>query len=191
MAPIANTPAVLTQAELTLRAATPDDIEAIAILWHSGWLDGHLGHVPESIRPYRRLVDFRRRVPARVHETTVATVASCVVGFVTVHDDEVEQIYVAENARGGGTATALLRHAEQVIAGRFDVGWLAVVAGNTRARRFYARNGWCDAGAVDYAAEITSGTLLVPCRRYEKCLGDGQGIGKGMADSNPTPRMER
>ncbi len=164
------TPHHAPPSELTLRAATPDDVEAIATLWHSGWLDAHLGHVPESIRPHRRLVDFRERAPARVHATTVATLASCVVGFVTVHDDELEQIYVAESARGGGTAKALLRHAEQVIAARFDVGWLAVVAGNTRARRFYARHGWCDTGAFDYAAEITGGTMLVPCRRYEKKL---------------------
>jgi hypothetical protein len=26
----------------SLRAATPDDIEAIATVWHRGWRDGHL-----------------------------------------------------------------------------------------------------------------------------------------------------
>jgi GNAT superfamily N-acetyltransferase len=165
---------ITSPSELTLRAATPDDIEAIAVLWHSGWIDAHLGHVPESIRRHRRLIDFRERVPPRVHQTTVAIMASRVVGFVTVHDDEVEQIYVAEHARGRGTATALLRHAEQVIAVRFDVAWLAVVAGNTRARRFYERNGWRDAGAFDHAAEITNGTMLVPCRRYEKSMARGE-----------------
>jgi ribosomal protein S18 acetylase RimI-like enzyme len=86
-------------------------------------------------------VDFRERVPPRIPDTTVATIASGVVGFVTVQDDEVEQIYVAESARGGGIANLLLRHAEQRIAVRFDTAWLAVVAGNTRARRFYERNG--------------------------------------------------
>jgi ribosomal protein S18 acetylase RimI-like enzyme len=167
-------PTDFTDSGLTLRAATPDDVEAIATLWHRGWLDAHLGHVPESIRQHRRLVDFRKRVPPRVHQTTVATIASSIVGFVTVHDDEVEQIYVAENARGGGVANALLRHAEQVIAVRFEAGWLAVVPGNTRARRFYERNGWCDAGTIDYAAETTGGTMLVRCRRYEKHMTRGQ-----------------
>jgi len=154
--------------DTALRPAGPEDIEAIAAVWHRGWLDAHLGHVPEPIRRHRRLVDFRERVPARLHQTTVATIASCIVGFVMVHDDEVEQIYVAESARGGTTANALLRHAEAEIAARFDVAWLAVVGGNERARRFYARNGWCDAGAFDYAAEIRNGTMLVPCQRYEK-----------------------
>jgi hypothetical protein len=75
--------------------------------------------------------------------------------------------YVDEAARGGA-AVALLDHGEQVIAARFDVAWLAVVAENTRARRFYARQGWSDSGAFDYAAQIGGGTVPVPARRYEK-----------------------
>jgi GNAT superfamily N-acetyltransferase len=152
----------------TLRPATSDDVEAVAIVWHQGWRDGHLGHVPDALLPHRGLVHFRERVPPRIPITTVATIASTVVGFVTVHEDEAEQVYVAEHARGGGTANALLRHAEQVIAERFETAWLAVVAGNSRARRFYERNGWRDAGGFDYGAEIRGGEVLVPCRRYEK-----------------------
>jgi ribosomal protein S18 acetylase RimI-like enzyme len=93
---------------------------------------------------------------------------------VTVHDDEVEQIYVAREARGGGAAQALLRHAEQVIAARFEAAWLALIAGNARARRFYERNGWCDTVGFNYAAEITNGTMWVPCRRYGKHLTRGE-----------------
>ena len=160
----------------TLRPATADDADAIAAVWHLGWCDGHLGHVPDSLLPHRRLVHFRERVPPRIPQTTVATVASSVVAFVTVKDDEVEQIYVDSSARGGEVANALLRHAEQVIAARFDRAWLAVVAGNARARRFYEKSGWRDGEAFDYAAEIPGGTIPVPCRRYEKRLGrDPQG----------------
>jgi GNAT superfamily N-acetyltransferase len=97
-----------------------------------------------------------------------------VVGFVTVRDDEVEEVFVAAGARGNGTADALLRHAEQVIAARHEVAWLAVVDGNARARRFYERNGWRDVGGFDYAAEIAGGRLPVPSRRYEKRLTRGQ-----------------
>ena len=63
----------------------------------------------------------------------MATIDNRVIGFVTVHNDEVEQMYVAAEARGGGTATALLQHAEEVIVEKFDLAWLAVVAGNARA----------------------------------------------------------
>jgi len=153
---------------LALRAATLDDVDAIATVWHRGWIDGHLGHVPEAIQEHRRLEHFRERVPPRLAQTTVATIESHVVGFVTVHDDEIEQIYLAEAARGSGVAGALLEHGEKVIAARFDVAWLAVATGNARARRFYDRQGWRDAAGIDYAAEITNGTMIVPCRRYEK-----------------------
>ena len=152
----------------TLRPAAPADSEAIAELWHSGWRDGHIGHVPEAILPHRQPEDFRRRVPPRIPDTTVATIAGQIVGFVTVIEDEVEQVYVAAAARGTGVADALLRHGEQVVARRFDVAWLSVVAGNARARRFYERSGWHDAGPIEYHAEIAGGSIPVTCRRYEK-----------------------
>ena len=151
-----------------LRPAREDDVETIATLWHSGWRDGHVGHVPDALLPHRGLDDFRRRVPPRIPETTVATIDGQVVGFVTVREDEVEQVYVSAAARGTGVAATLMRHAEQVIARRFDVAWLSVAVGNARARRFYERSGWSDAAALDYRAEIEGGTLPVPCRRYEK-----------------------
>ena len=142
----------LEHSPLTLRKASTEDVEAIATVWHRGWRDGHLGHVPEALHPHRRLIDFLRRVPPRLATTTVATVDSQVVGFVTVHDDEIEQLYVAEAVRGTGVAAALLRRGEQVIGSRYARAWLAVAVGNARARRFYARQGWSDAGDLEYAA---------------------------------------
>jgi ribosomal protein S18 acetylase RimI-like enzyme len=155
-------------AGLALRRAVPEDGEAIAAVWHAGWADGHLGHVPEALAAHRSLDDFRRRVPKRLPETTVAVAGGRVVGFVMLHGDEVEQVYVAREARGGGAADALLAHAEREVARRAPVAWLAVAAGNARARRFYERNGWTDAGSLDYAAEVEGGTMVVPCRRYVK-----------------------
>jgi len=151
-----------------LRAATPDDIDAITTVWHSGWPDGHLGHVPEALLLHRRRADFSSRVPALLDRTTVATIGRDVAGFVMVRDDELEQIYVAETARGSGVAAALLRHAESAIGERFDLAWLAVVAGNTRARRFYARNGWRDAGLFEHEAPIEGGFIPLAAHRYEK-----------------------
>jgi GNAT superfamily N-acetyltransferase len=98
----------------------------------------------------------------------VAAVGSHIVGFVTVHGDELEQMYVDAATRGKGVAGALLAHGETEIAERHETAWLAVVAGNARARRFYEREGWHDAGAIDYEAEVEGGTITVPCRRYEK-----------------------
>jgi ribosomal protein S18 acetylase RimI-like enzyme len=160
---------------LELRPARHEDVEAIARVWHDGWRDGHLGHVPAALAAHRRIEEFRRRVPPRLDATTVASVDGRLVGFVTLHDDEVEQVYVDASARGSGVAPALLRHAERAIAARFDRAWLAVATGNARARRFYARQGWTDAGDLDYPAEIGGGTLPVPCRRYEKDVRGAEG----------------
>jgi len=154
----------------SLRPATSEDAEDIATIWHRGWIDGHLGHVPEALIAHRRASDFRGRVPPRLPATTVATLDSRVVGFVTVHDDEIEQLYVAESARGSGVAAALLRRGEKVISAHYPLAWLAVAVGNARARRFYVRQGWIDAAHLDYAAETRSGPISVPCRRYEKRL---------------------
>jgi GNAT superfamily N-acetyltransferase len=153
-----------------LRAAIPDDFHSITTIWHQGWSDAHLGQVPQGLHEHRRFEDFWARVSERARDTTVEIIDDQVVGFVMVHDDEVEQMYVAAPARGTGTATALLEHAENTIAARFALAWLAVVAGNARARRFYARNGWYDAGGFDYEAWVEGGTFTVPCHRYEKRL---------------------
>ena len=157
----------------TLRGATPSDLDAVAQVWHAGWRDGHLGHVPSALLPHRTLQHFRERVPPRLQATTVATIGSAVVGFVVVQDDEIEQVYVAEGRRGSGVAEALLARAERIVAERHHRAWLAVVAGNARARRFYQRNGWRDTGAIDYPAETAGGPLAVPCRRYEKRVASG------------------
>lgn len=155
----------------SLRPATAADVDRIAAIWHAGWRDGHLGHVPDALVRQRRAEDFRRLVPDRLDLTTVAVTEAGVVGFVTVHDAEVEQIYVDASARGTGLAAALLTHGEQVIAARADRAWLAVVDGNRRARRFYERQGWSNAGPFAYAAPSpTGGRLSVPALRYEKPL---------------------
>jgi GNAT superfamily N-acetyltransferase len=153
-----------------LRPAEAGDAEAIAVLWHSGWRDAHLDQVPAALLQHRSLEDFRLRVPERLPTTVVATLDSQIVGFVTVHDDEIEQLYVAPSVRGGTVAAALLARGEQMIASGFERAWLAVVAGNTRARRFYAKQGWREGAAFDYGAQIAGGTIQVPCLRYEKRL---------------------
>jgi GNAT superfamily N-acetyltransferase len=88
-----------------------------------------------------------------------------------VVDDEVEQVYVAQAHRGTAVAAALLAEAERLVAaGGHERAWLAVVAGNTRARRFYERNGWADEGPFEHSAEGPAGPIRVPAHRYVKRL---------------------
>jgi GNAT superfamily N-acetyltransferase len=155
-------------ADITLRAATLADVDSIAAVWHAAWRDGHLGHVPDALVPERTLAEFRRRVPQRIPTSIVAEDAEGVVAFVTVEHDELEQLMVAGRARGTDTAARLLSVGEALIAEHHPTAWLSVVAGNARARRFYAREGWHDAGPIDYYAETSQGPMLVPSHRYEK-----------------------
>ncbi|HEX8868751.1 MAG TPA: GNAT family N-acetyltransferase [Lentzea sp.] len=149
-----------------LRRATPEDAPAVARIWYPGWCDAHLGNVPQQLVDARPPESFEPRAVEHVQHTTVATVNGEVAGFVMVIGDEVEQVYVSAEHRGSGVASALLAAAEQaVVANGHTVAWLAVVAGNTRARRFYEREGWTDEGLFTHQAP---GSIPVPAHRYTK-----------------------
>lgn len=157
---------------VTLRPARPDDAEAVATIWREGWRDGHLGHVPDALVVARTPESFGERAAARVSDTVVAIAGHDVAGFVMVVGDEVEQVYVSGRHRGTGVASALLGEAERLVAANgHERAWLAVVAGNTRARRFYERCGWTDDGIFDYPAATAAGPVPVPCHRYGKRVG--------------------
>jgi len=144
---------------------------AVADIWHRAWHVGHAGHVPDDLTAVRTLDAFHARAPARVADTMVAEVDGHVVGFTMVVGDEVEQVFVDPESHGTGVAARLLAAAEQqVAAAGHDMAWLAVVVGNTRARAFYEKHGWRDAGDLPY--EVTAGgtTYVSPCRRYEKAV---------------------
>ena len=154
---------------MLIRRADRDDAAAVAEIWHLGWRDGHLGFVPEELLEVRTAESFRERASARIDEVTVAVVNDAVAGLVIVGGDEVEQVYVSTSHRGTGVADALLAEAErQVRANDHATAWLAVVAGNARARRFYERQGWRDEGPFLYAAETERGPIDVPAHRYTK-----------------------
>jgi GNAT superfamily N-acetyltransferase len=158
-------------ATVTLRRATGDDADAVSEIWHLGWQDGHLGIVPAELVEARTEASFRARASQRVADTTVATVDGAVAGFIMVVGDEVEQVYVAGSHRGTGVSAALIAEAErQVHANGHGKAWLAVAAGNARARAFYGRAGWRAEGPFDYPAAADGGPIAVPCHRYTKLL---------------------
>ena len=154
----------------SIRPADAADMAAVADLWHEGWHDGHAGHVPDGLTAARTLAAFHDRTPARVADTAVAVGDDgSLEGFVMVVGDEVEQVFVARAARGSGLAPELLAEAERrVAAGGHSWAWLAVVAGNARARRFYERHGWVDHGDLPYEVAAGGRTFVSPCRRYVK-----------------------
>lgn len=152
-----------------LRPATNADALAIAAIWSRGWRDGHEGHVPDRLLEARTYESFKSRAAGRVNDAVVAVVDGNVAGFVMVMEDEVEQVYVAQEHRGTGVASMLLAEAERIVAANgHERAWLAVVAGNARARRFYERHGWIDEGLIRYPAATASGAILVDAHRYAK-----------------------
>jgi GNAT superfamily N-acetyltransferase len=154
-----------------LRPATAEDVSSIASIWYRGWQDGHIGHVPEELTTARTERSFWNRAAQRLLDTTVAEIEGAVAGFVMVVDDEVEQVYVDTEQRGSGVANVLLTEAERRVRhGGHETAWLAVVAGNERARRFYAKRGWVDEGPFDYQAEGPDGPITVPSHRYVKVV---------------------
>ncbi|MGH3392194.1 MAG: GNAT family N-acetyltransferase [Actinomadura sp.] len=156
-------------AAVTVRPASPDDSAAVAGIWQHAWRDGHLGHVPDELLAARTPESFSSRAAHHVKDTAVAVVDTVVAGFVMVIDDEVEQVYVAAHHRGSGMAAALLAAAERLVRENgHERAWLAVVAGNERARRFYERHGWIDEGLFDHQAPGPTGPIPVPAHRYVK-----------------------
>jgi ribosomal protein S18 acetylase RimI-like enzyme len=154
---------------VALRPARPDDIPAVAEIWRVGWRDGHLGNVPDELVAARTAASFDIRAAERIPDTVVAVVGGAVAGFVMVVDDEVEQVYVGSDHRGSGVAASLLEEAERLVReGGHERAWLAVVAGNARARRFYERQGWTDHGPFDHYAVGPDGPIHVPAHRYMK-----------------------
>lgn len=159
-----------------VRAAAAEDVEAVGRIWQEGWADGHLGHVPEDLARARAAESYTERARDRLAHTWVAETDGRVAGFVVVVDDEVEQLYVGRGCRGTGVAAALLARAEDLIrAEGSGFAWLAVAEGNSRAQRFYARQGWTDDGAFGYRAETAHGEVVVPCRRYVRARGPQRG----------------
>lgn len=134
----------------------------------------------------QRLVDaripasFLERTRRHLDRTTLATPTAPdgdddrLAGFSIVVDDEVEQLYVATDHRGVECAALLLRAAESRIADSGTrIAWLAVVAGNTRARHFFAKLGWEDRGSFADSASSEDGVgdrIPVQVHRYEKVV---------------------
>jgi putative acetyltransferase len=146
-----------------IRPAAYADTATLVRVWHDAWHDAHDGHVPPGLVAARTRATFEERVDALLPRALVAEVDGRVAGFVTVEGDELELLFVDAEFRGTGVAVALVAAAEA-----HGATWLSVVAGNARARRFYERQGYADAGPDRETVTVAGSAYLVEGRRYVK-----------------------
>jgi GNAT superfamily N-acetyltransferase len=156
---------------VTLRAATPDDALCIGVLATQVFLDTY---ATEGIRPAiarEALATMAPEVFAPLladpaNRFILAERLAHLIGFVQWKLDEphamvtarrpaeLQRLYVQERFSSTGVGTRLLRAAEADAAkGGADLMWLTAWSGNARARAYYPRRGYVDAGTTSYSFE--------------------------------------
>jgi len=135
---------------MELRPAVSADALAVARIHVRAWQAGYRGLLPavylDGLRAEERAARyaFDRLDGPR---TTVAVIDGAIAGFATTNGDELSALHVDPDAwrRGIGSALIARARADLAAAGFFEAHlWLLV--GNTRAQRFYERDGWTSDG---------------------------------------------
>ncbi|MGI3184234.1 GNAT family N-acetyltransferase [Nioella aestuarii] len=151
-----------------LRPARSEDIPALAALWHAGWHEAHAAYTPPALTALRTEEDFARRLVALLPDTVVASDGSA-LGFCSIRDDEIYQLYVAPEARSNGLAGRLLADGEARLAARgVGLARLDVGVENDRAARFYARQGWEETGSGEAPVDSSAGPFRLRLRFFVK-----------------------
>ena len=128
---------------VTLRPYSSADEDAAIELWRRTWQQ-HYPHIDFA----KRVAWWRERWRKELVPTaaiSVAELGGCVAGFVTVdpRTGYLDQIVVAPEAWGSDIASLLMAEARRISPRGLD---LKVNADNTRAIRFYEKQGLVDVG---------------------------------------------
>jgi GNAT superfamily N-acetyltransferase len=157
---------------LVVRPAQPVELAALAQLWWQGWRDAHLLIVPEALAQLRTLNNYTTRMAAALHQVRVLGPVGAPIGLYLIKGDELNQLYLAVEARGTGAAAVLMADAEAHLADAgVQTAWLACAIGNDRAARFYEKSGWVRVRAETIPTETSAGPFPLEVWRYEKTLG--------------------
>ena len=127
--------------KILVRPAREEEFDRIAQIWAEGWLsplDGRDVAPPDDL-----FETLRARIPRELAagwELSVAVKDERIVGMMAlfVADQHLNQIFVAEASRSEGVGKQLLDHAKTRMPERF---WLRTHSLNTKAQRFYKREG--------------------------------------------------
>lgn len=153
-----------------VRDAVTSDVEPLAQLWHAGWQDAHAELLP-ALAPLRTLASLRDRLIAAGSAVRLVEREGRAAGLAWLIDDEVNQFYVAAEARGTGAAQVLMHDVlAQLRARAVSLAWLSCAIGNHRAARFYEKMGWRRARVTTCELSTTAGPFLLDEWRYEHDL---------------------
>jgi GNAT superfamily N-acetyltransferase len=154
---------------MSARPLAAAEIDHLAQLWHDGWQDAHARVAPEGLTRARTLATFKERLAKALPDSYVIGPFGAPTGFFMLKGDELNQFYVAREARGAGIAAALIADAEAELARRgVTTAWLACAVGNDRAARFYEKSGWRNARTTVNRLDTQDGVFTIDVWRYEK-----------------------
>lgn len=161
----------LTDKTHSIRQAEPSDFDPLTALWHSGWIEAHAAHVPPELTARRTEASFRRRLERFGTDLRVAGPVGQPLGFCAIREGQLDQLFVAPEARGLGLARTLLADGEaRLVAKGIRRPSLLCVIENLRARRFYEREGWIDLGVQEEVLQTEEGPFPMRLIRFEKTL---------------------
>ncbi|MBK7974236.1 MAG: GNAT family N-acetyltransferase [Deltaproteobacteria bacterium] len=139
--------------DLVIRPAAPADRAGFLDAALRSWLDAYAELLPrEQVESAPAMLE--RAFEKRAGELRVAIVDGGIVGFYSLGPvDDPEQrnylwhVYVDPRAQRRGVGRALTEAALAELAARGETrAWLDVLAGNAKARAFYAALGWSEIG---------------------------------------------
>jgi GNAT superfamily N-acetyltransferase len=160
----------------TIREARLDDAEGFVLAYEAAWdasAGAIVGKTLEELMPFEARVEQYRAGVAEAPGDARALVAEQdgeIVGVAVCRREagavELRALYVVPAAWGTGLATRLLDAALASVRGDATSAFLWVGEDNTRARRFYEREGWV-------AGDETRASPLGPAEvRYSRPLDD-------------------
>ena len=153
----------------TMEIPTREQAGQICSIWEAGWHEAHADIVPSDLRDLRTTGSFFDRTLENLANTRIATEGCKVLGFCMIKENELYQMYVSRFARGSGVAQALMLDAEsRISAAGHPAAWLACAIGNERARHFYEKSGWINAGRKVVNLDTLDGTFALEVWRFEK-----------------------
>ena len=156
---------------MEVRNAEPDEVAALARVWHDSWRDAHLAILPDALVRARTLASFRERMASQLDTVRVVGPVGAPLGLCMLRESELYQLFVSAEARGAGVAAALIADAEQRLRETgTKTAWLECAIGNERAARFYEKSGWRRVGVVLTRLETIDGPFDLEVWRYEKRL---------------------